>query len=254
MKVKNDYYSYHEIVASLPQKKNSRSSIWVKLFIRKLSFPFTYIFVNMNITPWQASILSVFIALFGGVAMSVNCQAARVIGIVLLEFWLVLDCVDGNIARVTKTCSEMGEFVDTLSGYVISAISMISISIAAQNTTDIELFVSNPILIVIGAMGSICHVLSRLVHQNYMVTLLRLKQDSVNVTTPDDEVRKNSGLSYIRSRIDKEIGVSGLFMPLLIIGGLINRLDIFTILYSLFFITSAVLTCGYYAFKAKCVG
>lgn len=245
------YYSFKEIVESLPKKKNSRSSLWVKLVVRKLSFFFTYLFVNLHITPWLASVISAVVALAGSVFFCFDACWCRIVGLVLTQMWLVLDCVDGNIARVTKTCSYMGDFIDTLSGYVISACSMLGIGIAASYTSNLTLLQDSNVFIILGAIGSIGNVLARLIHQNYMVTLMKLEKKGKIINNPDNDVEADKGIGYIRSRIDKEIGISGLYMPLLILMVLINRLDLLTIFYSLFFGASALAIAGYYAIKSK---
>lgn len=245
------HYTFKEIVDSLPKKKNSRSSLWVKTVIRKVSFFFTYLFINMGVTPWLASVISAIVAFAGGVFLCINSNACRIVGVVLIQLWLVLDCVDGNIARVTKTCSDMGDFIDTLSGYVISATAMLSIGVAAYNTSNIEILNKGYLLVFIGAIGSIGNVLARLIHQNYMVTILRLEKKGIQINNPDDEVEADHGLGYIRSRIDKEIGISGFYMPLLILALIFNRFDIFTIFYGAFFGLSAFAIAVYYAMKSN---
>ncbi|MDD3228954.1 MAG: CDP-alcohol phosphatidyltransferase family protein [Oscillospiraceae bacterium] len=245
------YYSFKQIVESLPKKKNSLSSIWVKMVVRRVSFVFTYLFVNLRITPWQASVLSAIVALLGAFLITLGGNATRVAGIICIQMWLVLDCVDGNIARVTHKCSEMGDFIDTLSGYVISAFAMLGIGIYAQQTTHFAYFQDNNALIILGALGAIGNVLARLIHQNYMVTILRLQQNGKIVDNPDNQVVRSSGFGYVRSRIDKEIGISGLFMPFLILAAIFGWLDIFTVFYSLFFGASAIIISVYYAYKSN---
>ena len=110
-------YTYQEIKASLTKKKNSRSSLWVQLWVRKASFPVTYIFINMGWTANMVSILSWLIIAIAAVLLSVDCFWCMLIGVVLTNFWLVLDCVDGNIARVKKKKNFMGDFFDAVAGY-----------------------------------------------------------------------------------------------------------------------------------------
>ena len=113
-------YSWGEIVRSLPKKKNSKSSLWVKWIIRKLSFPFTFLFINLGFSAWSASVLSIFVALAGCTALCVDSALWRAVGVVLVELWLVMDCVDGNIARVKKTSSPMGGCIDAHSAAILS--------------------------------------------------------------------------------------------------------------------------------------
>ena len=92
-------YSFNDIIESLPKKKNSKSSWWVKLWVRKTSFLFTYLFINLGWSSNAVSYLSVFVSLLACVLFSLGMNWTTIIAIVLINFWLVLDCVDGNIAR-----------------------------------------------------------------------------------------------------------------------------------------------------------
>ena len=245
------FYSFKEIVESLPKKKNSRSSLWVKLVVRKISFVFTFLFVNIFISPWLASVISAIIAILGSVFLCINNDTFRILGVIFIQLWLVFDCVDGNIARVTKHFSKMGDFIDTLSGYVISAFAMVGIGVAAYNTTSISFLKDNYLLVLFGCLGCIANLLTRLIHQNYVATILKLESKGVVIHNPDEDVERDHGLGYLRSRIDKEIGISGIFMPLLIIAAIFNFYDYFTIIYSIFFCLSCIAIILYYILKSK---
>ena len=111
------HYSYQEIKASLTKKKNSRSSLWVQLWVRKASFPVTYLFINSGWTANMVSVLSWIVIAFAAVCLSINSFGWMLAGVILTNFWLVLDCVDGNIARVKKVKTFMGDFFDAVAGY-----------------------------------------------------------------------------------------------------------------------------------------
>lgn len=241
------------IIQSLPKKKNSKSSLWVKLIVRKMSFLFTFLFINLGFSAWAVSILSVVVALSGCVFLCLNSFVFRLVGVILIEFWLVLDCVDGNIARVKKTSSEMGEFIDALSGYFITAFVYFALGVAAYHTTFVPLFKEHSIYFVLfGSISTICGVLSRLIHQKYTYSLLVLrdkKADKVNL--PEDEVENKKSLQYLRSRIDKEISISGLFMPLLIVSLIFNVFDFLTLFYLVFQGLGLTAVTIYYSLKAR---
>ena len=246
------HYSLKEIIRSLPEKKNSKSSLWVKLVVRKLSFLFTYLFINIGCSAWGASIISVLVALAGSFCFVVDNTICRVIGVCLIEFWLVLDCVDGNIARVKKTSSEMGEFIDALSGYYVTGFVYFFVGIAAYYTTNIfrrHAF----ILIVLGGVSTIAGLLARIIHQKYTYSVMVMRQ--VNAShhneIPEESIQNKKSIQYIRSRIDKELGISGLFMPLLIASLVFNLFDLFTIFYCGFQCCGLIAVTAYYAFKAK---
>ena len=116
-------YTLKQITDSMPKNKSSVSSFWVKLVARPLSYLFTFLLVNIKCSANFVSVLSAVVGLVGCIMLSINNFAAMLISVVMINMWIVLDCCDGNIARVTKKSSYMGEFVDAASGYVICAFS-----------------------------------------------------------------------------------------------------------------------------------
>lgn len=246
------YCSLKEIIRSLPEKKNSKSSLWVKLVVRKISFLITYLLINVGCSAWGASIISVLVAIAGSFCFVVDNTFCRIIGVCLIEFWLVLDCVDGNIARVKKTSSEMGDFIDALSGYYVTGLVYFFVGIAAYYTTNI--FRNDALaLIVLGGVSTIAGLLARIIHQKYTYSIMVINQRNAmnHNEIPEEGVENKKSIQYIRSRIDKEIGISGLFMPLLIVALIFNLFDLFTIFYCVFQCCGLLAVTVYYAFKAR---
>ena len=295
-------YSWGEIVRSLPKKKNSKSSLWVKGIIRKLSFPFTFLFINLGFSAWGASVLSIFVALAGCAALCVDSALWRAVGVVLVELWLVMDCVDGNIARVKKTSSPMGGCIDAFSGYFITAFVFFSVGVAACYSTR---FTEHAVLwVAMGGLSSAFGLLARLIHQKYTCCVLESQRrekngaDGENIENNGGNIEVNRGngetygthgeanrtneganrengeaigtgvqtangkeneellekggrLSYLRSRIDKEIGISGLFMPFLIVACIFRLYDVMTIFYFIFQGAGALAAAVYYALKTR---
>lgn len=242
-------YSLKTIISSLPAKKNSKSSLWVKLVIRRVSFLFTFIFINLGFSPWAVSVLSVFVALAGSILLMIPNYICVIVGTVLIQFWLVLDCVDGNIARCKNQSSEMGSFIDALSGYYVSAFVYIGTGIAAYNFSPLVKY--RFVFLLAGAISSICGILSRLIHQKYTYTVLMIEKKDLHISTPEEEVENKKSLQYIRSRVDKEIGISGLFMPFLIVSTIFNFFGVITVFYSLFQASALLAVTAVYAWKAK---
>lgn len=241
-------YSYKTIVDSLPAKKNSKSSLWVKTIVRKISFPTTWIFINCKCSPWLASMISVFVAVIGSAFMCVNSELFRIIGVILIEFWLVLDCVDGNIARVKKQSSEYGEFVDALSGYYVTGFVFVGLGVAAYNTS-IFLPENNLWYVILGGITAVAGLLSRIIHQKFTYASMVIS-GSIDLI-PEKEVSNKKSLQYLRSRLDKELGISGLFMPFLIVACIFHLYDVMIIFYLLFHAVGLVAVTLYYSLKAK---
>jgi phosphatidylglycerophosphate synthase len=72
---------------------------------------------NTPVTPNQVTYFSVLVGFSSGYAFSFASQASLVLGGILLEITLVLDCVDGQLARAKGMSSEWGRLIDGIAGY-----------------------------------------------------------------------------------------------------------------------------------------
>lgn len=238
-------YSYKNILDSLPVKKNSNSSWWVKLWVRRVSFLFTYFFINLGFSPNGVSIVSIFVALTSFVCFAIPTTWALVVAIVCVNLWLILDCVDGNIARCRKQKTVYGEFVDDIGGYYVVAFVYLAIAIRAYLDGGVLLNDTHWI-IVIGAVSSISDILARLINKDYGNFSMK-RADYVQTDYTNESKRS---LSYLRRRIGKEIGISGAFMPLTIVCGIFDMYDLMTLFYCAFNVFALISTTVIYIWKA----
>lgn len=244
-------YTYGEIKASLTKKKNNRSSLWIQLWVRKFSFPVTYLFINTGWTANMVSILSWIVIFAGAVFLSIDCFGFRIAGVILTNFWLVLDCVDGNIARVKKVKTFMGDYYDAVAGYGPFSFTIIALGIAAFNTTNFCPDKLKIYLILIGGIGATINLYMRLIHQKYLNCFFAAKKiigELDDITLADTEDKRS--FAYIREAIDKNLGVNGLFMPWIIIACFTNTFDIMLCFYFLYFLVSFLAIAVLYCIKA----
>ena len=161
-------YTFEDIKSSLTKKKNGRSSLWVQLWVRKASFPVTYLFINAGWTANMVSVLSWIVIFVAAVLLSIDNFGCMLTGVILTNFWLVLDCVDGNIARVKKVKTFMGDFYDAVAGYGPFSFTTVGLGVAAYHTSFLMPEQYRHIFILIGAVGAVANVYMRLVHQKYL--------------------------------------------------------------------------------------
>lgn len=223
------------------KKEDSQLAIYVH---RPLSYPVTLLFVNMGMSAWTASILSAVVAVAGCVLLSLDSRVLRWLGIILLNFWAVLDCVDGNIARVTKTQSEKGAFMDAESGYMVCAFVYLAFGMAAYRTSALGLFPDKTAFIVIGAVASISDILARLIHQKYVSTV-REETKGENVS--------QSRIGKLRKRVSTELGIAGFVLLGSILAQIFNLFDLLTVFYGAFCLLSLLAVVVLYSKKAKLV-
>ncbi len=244
-------YTYKEIKASLTKKKNSRSSLWVQLWVRKASFPVTYLFINSGWTANMVSVLSWVVIFVAAVLLSINNFWTMLAGVILTNFWLVLDCVDGNIARVKKVKTFMGDFYDAVAGYGPFSFTTVGLGMAAYHTSFIIPEKYRYLFILVGAVGAVANVYMRLVHQKYLNCYFAGKKilgELDEITLKDTEDKKS--FAYIREQIDKNFGVAGLFMPWLFVALFTKTFDIMLVCYTGYYVLSFLAICVLYCKNA----
>lgn len=238
-------YTMKQIKESLPKKKNEGDSLWVQCVARYISYPCTYLLINLGFSAWQVSVLSIIVAFLACFSFCVNSDFARWVGVGLVHLWMICDCVDGNIARVKKTTGPMGEFIDAQSGYVISAFCYFGIGVAAYYTTSYPWF--SILFLLMGSIASIANILARLIHQKYTVEKIKASGDD---EVYKQEQNRNSFQSW-RRRIGKEVGLSGAFMILVVLCQIFKIYDYIIAFYFFFCVGSLLLVIIQYSLKAK---
>lgn len=244
-------YTMKDITSSLTKKKNSRSSLWVQLWVRKASFPVTYLFINAGWTANMVSVLSWVVIFLAAVLLCIDSFACMLWGVILTNFWLVLDCVDGNIARVKKVKTFMGDFYDAVAGYGPFSFTTLGLGVAAYHTSFLIPAEYRIWLIVVGGFGAMCNLYMRLVHQKYLNCFFAGKKilgQLEEITLADTEDKRS--FAYIREQIDKNFGVAGLFMPWLFVALFTNTFDIMVFCYSAYYALSFLAICVLYCKKA----
>lgn len=224
------HYSMKEITASYTPEKRKDTSWWARIFSRPLSFIVTYPLINMGVSANSVSVASIFVAMLAcGLLMFGNTFST--IGVFVFLFWDVLDCVDGNIARVKKTSSLKGEYMDAISGYTAPAFIYLAVGVAAYHEPG-HLFWLGIWVIVLGAVASLSDLLSRIIYQKYLVTQLKLNLESNSTSNIENERR--SGIKRILDLIMKNMTYSSLFMPLLVLAKFTHCFDILVSFYCLY--------------------
>jgi len=71
------------------------------------------------VTPNQVTYVSVFVGLVSAYTFSLGTLQAFFFAGILLEVVLILDCVDGQLARAKKCSSDWGRLLDGIAGYIV---------------------------------------------------------------------------------------------------------------------------------------
>ncbi len=239
-------HTFKGIIESLPVKKNSKSSWWVKLWVRRASFLFTYLFINLGFSSNAVTALSIFVTLAGCVCFAISTNACVIAAVILINLWLILDCVDGNIARCMKQKKRYGEFVDAMGGYFTVAFVYLAMGICAFHRGGVIFGVSCEWIFIAGAVSSICDILARLIYTNYCIF-----NQTDGISEEKNQQENKRSINYLRKRVSKELGLSGMFMPAIILAAIFNAFDIITLFYLAFNGFALLSTAVIYFYKAN---
>ena len=87
--------------------------------LRPIAFVFVKILYPTNVTPNQVSLMTIIVGIISGYLFSRGTVTCFVIAGSLYFFCLVLDCVDGMIARLKKSGTAVGRIVDGFADYLV---------------------------------------------------------------------------------------------------------------------------------------
>jgi phosphatidylglycerophosphate synthase len=102
---------------------------------RPLSFPLTWLAVNLKIKANHVTFFSIILALIIPFLLISESIKINYLAAFFMFLYLVLDCVDGSIARVTRSENNIGSFLDTFSGLLFWGMVFPGIGIGASEDT-----------------------------------------------------------------------------------------------------------------------
>lgn len=80
--------------------------------VRKLSKPITRLAIRLGLSPNLITVISLLVGLGAAACFALGYRWPVVIGAVLLQLSLIIDCVDGEVARATSKFSTLGAWLD----------------------------------------------------------------------------------------------------------------------------------------------
>jgi phosphatidylglycerophosphate synthase len=87
-------------------------------FLRRVSKLLTWAAVKIGATPNQVTIASFAIGLYAAFLFAQGDTWSLIIGALLLQVSIIVDCVDGELARYTRKFSELGAWLDAITDRV----------------------------------------------------------------------------------------------------------------------------------------
>jgi len=106
------------------------------IIYRPLSFLFVKLIYPTNLTPNQISVIAMLFGLLSGVFYAFGSHYYFILAGASFFVCNVLDCADGQLARLKKNGTRIGRIIDGLIDYVTSLAGFIGIGIALANNSN----------------------------------------------------------------------------------------------------------------------
>jgi len=114
LKIKSEIDSLNEGRLRLKMANRANDGFFSVFFLRKFSKLFTWAAVRLRVTPNQITLISFAIGLLSAYEFSRGDFWSIFAGALLLQLSIIIDCVDGELARYTRKFSALGAWLDAI--------------------------------------------------------------------------------------------------------------------------------------------
>lgn len=116
----------------------NHNSLLVALFYRRISIPVAnFLHKHTGLTPNQITILSAVMGFFAMLLVAYYpTYQNMIIAAILFQIEVVLDCVDGNLARLRSMKSKFGSWLDTNVGVLTQIFAYFTLAFAAVSYSN----------------------------------------------------------------------------------------------------------------------
>ncbi|MBD3010061.1 CDP-alcohol phosphatidyltransferase family protein [Streptomyces sp. 5-10] len=104
-----------------------------RLYMREISLRCDRHLVNTRVTPNQLTYLMTVFGALAAPALLVPGIAGAVLGVLMVQLYLLLDCVDGEIARWKQQFSLSGVYLDRVGAYLCDAAVLVGFGLRAAD-------------------------------------------------------------------------------------------------------------------------
>ncbi|WP_128792679.1 MULTISPECIES: CDP-alcohol phosphatidyltransferase family protein [Streptomyces] len=104
-----------------------------RLYMREVSLRIDRYLVNTRVTPNQLTYLMTLCGVLAAPALLVPGVWGAILGVVATQLYLLLDCVDGEIARWRKQYSLAGVYLDRVGAYLTDAAVLVGLGLRAAD-------------------------------------------------------------------------------------------------------------------------
>lgn len=211
------------------QKARREGREYVTQALRYGSRPISKLLINYTaITPNQVTMLSLLLGITGGIFLRQGGYQNQLIGGMLAMLYILLDLMDGEIARVKNRQSITGKWLDGIVGLVMTPYLMFMLAVGLHNY----------LAIIVGAIAMVCFPLQYAIIYYYKFEIIK-SEEKISLPAKFDFLRRMYG--------------SVTFYPLLFIALIANAGFYLLLFYAIFgnLFWLMVIATQYYALRKK---
>lgn len=180
----------HDMSLAIKGKKTDP----MNMLVRKITIPLTNFTAKYTtITPNQISIFNLFVMLGALISLGISGYTSdpyfyRLVGAILVMVTVILDHVDGKLARARKISSLFGKWIDDVPNMAFTPLVFWSLAVGLRE----------PLLMIIAALAMICFPLQFLFIYYFKSEFApKLNKKKVNLIKKDNKLRYIYGTVYL---------------------------------------------------------
>ncbi|SPC33793.1 CDP-alcohol phosphatidyltransferase family protein [Candidatus Nitrosocaldus cavascurensis] len=213
----------------LETKAHEKGWIWTYYVRRPISYYLAIFFLYFDISANKVTLLFLFTGVIGSLLLALGDYIMFILGALLIELAIILDCVDGNIARV-RGSTTLGSVLDVWSGEIILVLSLFMLGVGLSglaNENMITLYILNNIIsttngnifLYIGSLTAIVSLASWAARNSWRV-----------ISKNFDDMKPTINGNIMKKLIENIFHYSGAYSLTMLIAAIFNILDLFLLL------------------------
>ena len=134
--------SIKELKKICQNSKTETMDWYSNIFYRNISIYVTKLLLHTSITANNVTLFTIVLGLAAGIMFSFGTYLHILAGALLLQLWLIFDCVDGEIARYRRTAGICGKYIESLDHCITEPFTVVCVSYGLYVLLDsISIFV-----------------------------------------------------------------------------------------------------------------
>ena len=132
--IRRRHKKYMEEMAS--EDINLRYNLWGRLVLREIAYYLTWLFLRLGLSANLITSVNFLIGCVGCLLIAFGNYTELIIGALLVNFWALLDYADGQVARWNNSSSNYGRFLDIITDLGVAALLFMALGLRVYYHPD----------------------------------------------------------------------------------------------------------------------